>query len=174
MMTDGFGALLRGGCVMLSVQRVPALSPYMNSVNYLLFQLHLHRLPRSGGEGAAASMTKKVSDFGNRERWEGVWAGSREALKKTCLCLNYLAFSLCWFHRSLDFFQKCCFAKGVWSKVGLLVNRILLSNNRIWESSAPGRSLSPKWWGEVGNGLHLTSCYFLSTQVALGIGPSTS
>lgn len=37
----------------------------------------------------------------------------REAPKKTCLCLNYLAYSLCWFHRSLDFFQKCCFAKGV-------------------------------------------------------------
>lgn len=57
--------------------------------------------------------------------------GGKEAPKKTGLCLNYLAASRLQFHRSLDLSQKSCFAKGVWSSVGPLVNRILLPSNRI-------------------------------------------
>lgn len=69
--------------------------------NYLLFQPHLHRLPLKEGEFLTLGETEgRVSQEG-------------EALKKTCLCLNYLADSLLQFHRSLDFFQNRCLAKGV-------------------------------------------------------------
>lgn len=101
-----------------------------------------------------------------------MWAGAeRHQRKPACVLITWhipcVGFIGHWISSKNVVLQRVC-------EVDSLVNRLLLANSRIGRSSAPGRSLCPKWWGRVGNGLHMTSCYFLSTQVALGIGSSTS
>jgi hypothetical protein len=87
------------------------------------------------GREAAASKRWRTLTLEVERDWRECEQG---AVRQICPCLNYLAHSLPWFHRLLDFFQKCCFPKGMWSKAGLL-------ENRTGESSAPGRSLGAEW-----------------------------